>query len=107
LGTCTDGCRTINISTHFPLSPLSILYCPFPPPLPSSNLFRKLAEVPAGIQHGFNNKVEPYSICPTIPESMLFLKDLYSQVGREERDNDRERKTQRDKERERERADIG
>eukprot|EP00026_Physarum_polycephalum_P004597 Phypoly_transcript_04619.p1 GENE.Phypoly_transcript_04619~~Phypoly_transcript_04619.p1 ORF type:complete len:668 (+),score=98.58 Phypoly_transcript_04619:66-2006(+) len=46
----------------------------------SHEKYKKLAETPEGILHGFNNKVEPYSICPTLPESIDFLKDLYSQL---------------------------
>lgn len=42
--------------------------------------YRNLSEMPEGFLHAFNNKVEPYSLCPILPESLDLLKDLYSQV---------------------------
>jgi hypothetical protein len=42
--------------------------------------YRRLAEVPEGIQHPFGEGKEPFSLCPTDPGSLELLADLYDQL---------------------------
>lgn len=41
--------------------------------------YRHLAECPEGIQHPFSLDLEPFSLCPTNPESIALLEDLFGQ----------------------------
>ncbi len=42
--------------------------------------YRALAERPEGIEHPFSDRTEPFSLCPTDPESLELLADLYDQL---------------------------
>ena len=42
--------------------------------------YRRLAEVPEGIEHAFGERREPFSLCPTDPGSLALLADLYDQL---------------------------
>lgn len=42
--------------------------------------YRPLAEVPAGIEHPFSDRREPFGLCPTDPRSLELLADLYAQL---------------------------
>lgn len=42
--------------------------------------YRQLAECPDGIEHPFNPRREPYSLCPRDPGSLAMLSDLYDQL---------------------------
>ncbi|HIA01794.1 MAG TPA: glycoside hydrolase [Myxococcales bacterium] len=42
--------------------------------------YRQLAECPEGIEHAFSPKPEPFGLCPTNPQSLTFLDDLYTQL---------------------------
>lgn len=42
--------------------------------------YRHLAEVPAGLEHPFSDEIEPFSLCPTDPETLELLDDLYGQL---------------------------
>jgi hypothetical protein len=41
---------------------------------------RHLAEVPEGVQHPFHPAKEPFSLCPTDPDSLTFLESLYDEL---------------------------
>ena len=42
--------------------------------------YRRLAECPDGIIHPFSPNREPYGLCPTDPDSLALLSDLYDQL---------------------------
>ncbi len=42
--------------------------------------YRRLAEVPEGIEHPFGDRREPFSLCPIDPGSLALLADLYDQL---------------------------
>lgn len=42
--------------------------------------YKHLAEVPEGMYHPFSEEIEPFSLCPTNPECITFLEDLYDQL---------------------------
>ncbi len=42
--------------------------------------YRQLAECPDGIEHPFSAEIEPFSLCPTDPDSLSFLGDLYGKL---------------------------
>ncbi|MEM9292651.1 MAG: family 20 glycosylhydrolase [Acidobacteriota bacterium] len=42
--------------------------------------YRPLAECPEGVEHPFSDEIEPFSLCPTDPETFQLLGDLYSQL---------------------------
>lgn len=42
--------------------------------------YRHLAECPNGIEHPFSSQPEPFSLCPTDPEALDLLEDLYGQL---------------------------
>lgn len=42
--------------------------------------YRSLAEVPAGIEHPFSDRREPFGLCATDPRSLELLADLYAQL---------------------------
>lgn len=42
--------------------------------------YNHLAECPEGVDHPFSPNREPYSLCPTDPESLALLDDLYQQL---------------------------
>ena len=41
---------------------------------------RHLAEVPGGVEHPFHAEKQPFSLCPTDPESLRFLAGLYDEL---------------------------
>jgi hypothetical protein len=46
----------------------------------SHDSHRHLAEVPEGVEHPFHQTREPFSLCPTDPESLTFLESLYDEL---------------------------
>lgn len=42
--------------------------------------YRRLAEVPEGLEHPFSDQPEPFSLCPIDPGSLDLLTDLYDQL---------------------------
>jgi hexosaminidase len=42
--------------------------------------YRRLAECPEGIEHPFSPRPEPYGLCPTDPQALALLADLYDQL---------------------------
>lgn len=42
--------------------------------------YRRLAEVPEGLEHPFSLEPEPFSLCPLDPGSLELLEDLYGQL---------------------------
>lgn len=42
--------------------------------------YKHLAECPQGITHPFSLDLEPFSICPTEPQALALLEDLYNQL---------------------------
>lgn len=42
--------------------------------------WRHLAEVPGGVEHPFHREPEPFSLDPTNPESLAFLRGLYDEL---------------------------
>lgn len=42
--------------------------------------YRMLAEVPEGVQHAFSRRIEPFSLCPSDPDVLALLADLYDQL---------------------------
>ena len=42
--------------------------------------YRRLAEVPEGLEHPFGESKEPFSLCPIDPGSLELLADLYDQL---------------------------
>ncbi|MDX1385269.1 MAG: beta-N-acetylhexosaminidase, partial [Thermoanaerobaculia bacterium] len=42
--------------------------------------YRRLAEVPEGLEHPFGQTAEPFSLCPVDPRSLELLEDLYEQL---------------------------
>ena len=42
--------------------------------------YRHLAETPEGLPHPFSDEKQPFSLCPTDPECLELLSDLYAQL---------------------------
>jgi hypothetical protein len=42
--------------------------------------YKSLAECPEGVDHPFSTQREPFSLCPTDPEALSLLEDLYDQL---------------------------
>jgi hexosaminidase len=42
--------------------------------------YRRLSEVPEGLEHAFSTQREPFGLCPLDPGSLALLEDLYDQL---------------------------
>lgn len=42
--------------------------------------YRRLAEVPEGIEHAFSRAKEPFGLCASDPASLVFVEELYDQL---------------------------